>query len=135
MKRLAVSAVVGAFGLLGLFGAAGASGSSGYALGLLLFAASLAYIFWMLKQHFDGAPDRAMFDIWPERPRNGWLLLAVLAALGLLGLFLASGGDPYLYWFGICLFAACSVMGLNVMKRIFDQHDRGGPNAGGAGLP
>jgi hypothetical protein len=124
MRRLLAAVVVGGAGLYGLYSAAGAGSSSGYTLGLLLFAAGVGCVFWMLKQHYDGVPETRLLDIWPQRPRNGWLLLLVLGVLGLVGLFLAAGGDPYLYWFGLSLFVACCVMALMAMKTIYDRRER-----------
>lgn len=126
MKRLTAATACGLFGVIGLFVAAGAASDGGYVLGLLLFAASLLSNFWMMKQHFDGVPEEETFDIWPEKPRNGWLLLVVLGILGIVGLFLAAGGDSYFYWFGVFLFVVCCVMGLATMKTIYDRKEQGG---------
>lgn len=124
MKRLLAAAAGGAAGLYGLYSAADAGSSSGYVLGLLLFAAGVGWVFWMLRQHYDGVPETAVLDIWPQQPRNGWILLLALSLTGLIGLFLASGGDAYLYWFGLSLFVACCVMALMAMKTIYDRRER-----------
>jgi uncharacterized membrane protein YiaA len=117
---------IAAFGLvltalLGLYGAARSGQEGGYAMGLVLFALSLVFLFNIVKRHFDGTGDDRLFDIFPKQPRNLWLLLVALGLIGLFALALASAGGGVLYSVGIALFAVCCVMGLRVMKLAFDR--------------
>lgn len=128
MKRLGAAAAMTAAGLFGLFVSSGAQTESGYRLGLLLFVAATLVVFRLMKQHFDGVPDGETFDIWPNDTASGWLSVAALGVAGMAGLFVAATRDPYLYWFGLGLFASCCVLMLAVMARIFDLRDRTAPD-------
>lgn len=127
MKRLAASAVVAALGLYGLFAAAGASSGGGYALGLLLFVASVLFVFAMIKQHFDGVPEERALDLWPERRRNAFLQFVLLGALAVVGLLLfLADGDVYLRWFGLSLLVVSGVMAVLAARAMLARTRRRG---------
>ena len=111
---LAVSA------LLGLIVAAGSGNGAGYPLGLALFALSTGFFFRLVKHHFDGKSEDRLFDIFPSRPHNLWLLLVLLGMLALVALGLASTGG-LLYSIGIAVFVVSCLMGFRVLKLAFDR--------------
>lgn len=119
-KRWSAAIGLALAALLGLYGAAESGHGSGYTLGLLLFGLSIGSLFMIVKRHFDGATDDRLFDVFPRRVRNLWLLLVALGVLAIGALGLASGGGV-LYSVGIALFVVCCLMGFRVIGLAFDR--------------
>ncbi len=131
LKRWAVALGFALLGLLGLFGAARAGSGGDYFAGLAMFVAAVIVVMALVKQHFDGASEDRLFDVWPGRPRDNWVVLAGLAVLGLFGLFLAAG-DPGAYRVGLGLAAASVWFGGYTLKHIYDLRDRAGHGRAGS---
>ena len=116
-----ITAIALAFSaLLGLIMAADSGNGAGYPLGLTLFALSTGFFFRLIKHHFDGKKEDRLFDIFPSRPDNLWLLLILLGIVGLVALGLASTGGV-LYSIGIAMFVVSCLMGFRVLKLAFDR--------------
>ena len=122
-KRWIAAVWLALVALLGLYGAADSGQGSGYVLGLTLFVLSIGSLFLIIKRHFDGANDEQMFEIFPHRVRNLWLLLILLCVTAIGSLGLASSSDV-LYSVGIALFAVCCLMGFRVIGLAFDRRKR-----------
>lgn len=108
-------------GLFGLFMAAGAQGSSRYTIGLALAVACTLFGFQVIRTIIDGPAHQRLL---PDKPRSGWTAIAILAIVGLIGLFVASGGDSAQYWTGLALSGASLLLIMRTMKAVFDRLDR-----------
>ncbi|HUZ65903.1 MAG TPA: hypothetical protein VMU82_19535 [Acetobacteraceae bacterium] len=55
-----------------------------------------------------------------------WVLLVLVSAIGIIGLFVAAGGGgPTTYRLGLLVFAAAVIYDFRLIKRVFDRIDRG----------
>lgn len=123
MMYWGAGAAIALAGILGLWQAARTPHDGLYIAGLVLFAACIVAIMGMIRQRYDGVPDRQVLDIWPRRPRNGWVLLAVLGILGLGGLVIAAS-DRTLSTVGLSLFLVACIMGFLTLRKTFDRMER-----------
>ncbi len=120
MRGIYLLAATIAAGLLGLFAAANAHSTGGYIVGLGLAVACSLFGFQIIRMIVDGT---SATHLLPDKPGTGWAAIIVLGVLGLVGLFVASGGDGSHYWTGLSISLACLFMIGLIMKRIFDHHD------------
>lgn len=116
-------AAIALAGVLGLWQASRTPHEGPYIAGLALFAACIVAIMRMIRLRYDGVPDRQALDIWPRRPRNGWILLTVLGVLGLGGLVIAAS-DRALSTVGLSLFLVACIMGFLTLRKTFDRMER-----------
>lgn len=116
-------AAIALAGLLGLWQAARTPHEGLYIAGLVLFTACVVAIMRMIRLRYDGVPDRQALDIWPSRPRNGWVLLTVLGLLGLGGVVVAAS-DRALSMVGLSLFLVACIMGFLTLRKTFDRMER-----------
>lgn len=111
----------GLIAVLALFGAAEASSHGAYVCALLAAAGALAMVLVNLKRYLDGKMPRILPDVLVSRVESLMVLIPVMAALGVVGLFLAasarSGGVEYA-GYGLFL-AACITVFLSI-KNCFD---------------
>lgn len=121
IKRLAAGGIFALIGVAALVFSANAGDRAGYLLGLGLFAACVVMVMILVERHFSGAPDSWLPEFRPETRRNRIVLLLVLGAAALLGLFVAAANQNVLYHAGIGLFAACCVLGIPVFGALFDD--------------
>lgn len=133
MKRILAGAGAALAGLVGLAGASRAGQGDGYALGLLLFAASVAFVFLVMRQHFDDPRGNRVADLWPETRQGRWAALIAFTVLALASLAAAAHGDRALYWAGLALAAVFVLAAFKAIGSLFDDnHDGRGRSGGGA---
>ena len=119
-----------ALGIAAVLGAAFASADAApgdYRCGLILSLAAIALGFLRLKSRFDGAAAGCCAGLLVDDFRNLTLVIAIFAALGLAGLFVA-GGLAYggLHDAGIALFVVSALVVLLSLKHVFDVSERRG---------
>lgn len=129
MRGVYLLAATIAAGLFGLFAAANAHGSSGYTVGLGLTVACILFGFQIIRSIVDGTTESRLL---PDRPGSGWTTIAVLGVIGLIGLFVAAGGEGGYYWTGLAITGAAIMMIALIMKRIFDRHDHSAQRQAGS---
>ena len=92
---------------------------------VVLGAAAIAIAFLRLKRRFDGAPTRWERFLLVDDTRNLWLVIAVVVALGLAGLFVAAAEqEGSLHVAGVALFATSGLIVFLSLKNVFDNLDR-----------
>ena len=118
------------FGLLAIVGAYAAShgrGPGDYTTGLILSLTATTLAFFRLKRRFDGAPTKWKRFLLVDDMRNLVLVIAVFAALGLAGLFVAAAEQAgSLHVAGVALFATSGLIMFLSLKNVFDNLDRRG---------
>lgn len=119
-----------ALGVAAVLGAAFASADAApgdYRCGLILSLAAVALGFLRLRNRFDGEAAGCCARLLVDDFRNLTLVIAIFAALGLAGLFVA-GGLAYggLHDAGIALFVVSAAAVLLSLKHVFDVSERRG---------
>src|SRR5436305_7566332 len=113
-------AVLGVLAIIGAFFASHGGGPGDYACGLILSLTAIALAFLRLKQRFDGGPADWQSFLLVDDVANLTLVIAVFAALGLAGLFIAAGTrEGSLHMAGIALFLASGVTVFLRLKTVF----------------
>ncbi|MGH7000847.1 MAG: hypothetical protein ACREEA_05015 [Stellaceae bacterium] len=117
--------LLGCASLLGFLTASGARAPDTYAAGLFTAGLALVALIWLVKQACVHPAPGWPFDILVERPESLLLLIALLSAIGVGGLFLAAGARGAAESAGYALFVVCLVfIGWN-LKRHYDRIDSG----------
>jgi|SRR5690348_12216646 len=115
--------LLGCASLFGFLTASGARGADTYAAGLLTAGLALLAIIWLVKQACDRPVRGWPFSILVERPESLLLLIALLSALGVGGLFLAADARGAAAPAGYALFIVCLIfIGWN-LKHHYDRID------------
>lgn len=115
--------LLGCASLLGFLTASGARGADTYAVGLFTAGLALVALIWLVKWACDRPARGFPFDILVERPESLLLLIALLSAAGVGGLFLAADGRGAAEPAGYALFAVCLIfIGWN-LKHHYDRVD------------
>ena len=115
--------LLGCASLLGFLTASGARGPDTYAVGLFTAGLALVALIWLVKHAVDHPAHDWPFDISVERPESLVLLIALLSAIGIGGLFLAADAHGAAESVGYALFVVCLVfIGWN-LKRHYDRID------------
>lgn len=115
--------LLGCASLLGFLTASGASGPDTYAAGLITAGLALIALVWLVKHACDRPVRGWPFDILVERSESLVLLIALLSALGIGGLFLAADTRGAAEPAGYALFVVCLVLiGWN-LKHHYDRID------------
>jgi len=115
--------LLGCASLLGFLTASGARGADAYAAGLFTAGLALVALIWLVKWACDRPARGLPFDIFVERPESLLLLIALLTAVGVGGLFLAADARGAAESVGYALFVVCLVfIGWN-LKHHYDQLD------------
>ncbi|MGB8183141.1 MAG: hypothetical protein WCF13_12300 [Stellaceae bacterium] len=109
--------------LLGFFTAAGAHGRDTYAAGFFTASLTLIALVWLVKRSCDRPIHGLLIDIRIERPESLLLLLALLAAIGIGGLFLAADAHGAAKSAGYTLFVVCLLFIAWNLKHYYDQID------------
>jgi len=119
-------ALLVAIGLLGLFVASRAETDGAYVGGFAAAAVAVLALAWRIRAAFAGENSSALLPpVLVEEVDALVLLVVVLAALGLFGLFLAARGEePMAIYGGFGLFAGALIMIFWNMKHYFDQLER-----------
>lgn len=132
MKKILAGGAATLAGLLGLAGASRAGHGDGYGLGLLLFAASTAFVFLVIRQHFDDPKSDRVVELWPSSRQGRWAALVVFSALALASLAAAAHGGRGLYWSGLALTAVFVLAAFKAIGLLFDDDGRQGRTGGGS---
>lgn len=115
--------LLGCASLLGLVTASSAGGQDTYAAGLITAGLAFVALVWLVKHACDRPARGWLFDIFVERPESLALLIALLSAIGVGGLFLAADAHGAAGSAGYTLFVACLiVIGWN-LKHHYDRMD------------
>ncbi|HEV2263475.1 MAG TPA: hypothetical protein VGR79_02970 [Stellaceae bacterium] len=115
--------LLGCASLLGFLTASGARGPDTYAAGLFTAGLALFALIWLVKHVCDHPVRGWPFDILVERPDSLLLLIALLSAIGVGGLFLAADARGAVESAGYALFVVCLVfIGWN-LKHHYDRID------------
>jgi hypothetical protein len=118
-------AVLLIFGLFGLIAAADASDQIDSVRDLGVFVVVVLLFFWEVKRHYDGAPPLGFRDLVVEDPLALTVSVPILSALGLVGLFMASGAETVSgYYAGLGLAVGAVVMVFLNLKGRFDAEER-----------
>ena len=116
-------ALLGCASLLGFFTASGARGADTYAAGLFTAGLALVALIWLVKWACDRPVHDFPFDILVERSESLLLLVALLIAIGIGGLFLAADTHGAARSAGYALFVVCLIfIGWN-LKHHYDRID------------
>jgi len=118
--------------LLGFFTASGAEGPDTYAAGLVTAGLALVALGWLVKGAFDDRTVRWPLKILVERPESLVLLVALLTAIGIGGLFLAADAHGAAKTAGYALFVVCLLVIAWNLKHYYDRTDSRQRNGGGA---
>jgi hypothetical protein len=109
--------------LLGFFTAADAHGRDTYAAGFFTAGLTLIALAWLVKRACDRPIRGSLFDIRIERPESFLLLIVLLAATGIGGLFLAADAHGAAKSAGYALFVVCLMFIAWNLKHYYDQLD------------
>ena len=119
--------VLGLLAIIGAYFAGQGGGPGDYAAGLILSLTAIALAFLRLKLRFDGGPADWSRSLLVGDMRNLALAIAVFAALGLAGLFIAAGSEEgSLHIAGVALFVTSGLIVFLSLKNVFDTLDRQG---------
>jgi hypothetical protein len=119
--------VLGLLAILGAYFASQGGRAGDYAAGLTLSLTAIALAFFRLKLRFDGGPADWSRSLLVGDMRNLALAIAVFAALGLAGLFIAAGSEEgSLHIAGVALFVTSGLIVFLSLKNVFDTLDRQG---------
>ena len=119
--------VLGLLAILGAFFASQGRRPGDYAAGLILSLTAIALAFLRLKLRLDGGPTEWSRSLLVGDMRNLALAIAVFAALGLAGLFIAAGSEEgSLHIAGVALFVTSGLIVFLSLKNVFDTLDRQG---------
>jgi len=115
--------LLGCASLLGFLTASGARGPDTYAVGLFTAGLALVALIWLVRHACDRPPHSWPLDILVERSESLLLLIALLSAIGVGGLFLAANARGAAESAGYALFVVCLVfIGWN-LKHHYDRID------------
>lgn len=115
--------LLGCASLFGFLTASGARGPDTYAAGLFTAGLALLALVWLVKHACDHPTRGWPFSIFVERPESLLLLIALLSALGIGGLFLAANARGAAELAGYALFIVCLIfIGWN-LKHHYDRID------------
>jgi hypothetical protein len=106
--------------LLGFFTASGAEGPDTYAAGLVTAGLALVALGWLVKGTFDERTVRWPLEFLVERPESLLLLIALLVAIGIGGLFLAADARGAAETAGYALFIVCLLVIAWNLKHYYD---------------
>lgn len=113
--------LLGCASLLGFFTASGAHGADTYVIGFITAGLALLALVWLVKHACDRPAPGLPLDILVDRPESLLLLIAVLSAIAVGGLFLAAEARGAAESAGYALFVVCLiVVGWN-LKHYYDQ--------------
>lgn len=113
--------------LLGLFAAAGAQSTCDAAAGYITFALALAALTRGIKTYFDGASTGIWSPFFATDRDTLLLLVVLLSALAVGGLFLAArAGDALCQYIGYALFLTSGIVIGGNLKHYFDVCDNTG---------
>jgi hypothetical protein len=119
--------MLGLLAILGAYFASQGGRAGDYAAGLTLSLTAIALAFFRLKLRFDGGPADWSRSLLVDDMRNLALAIAVFAALGLAGLFIAAGSEEgSLHIAGVALFVTSGLIVFLSLKNVFDTLDRQG---------
>ncbi|MBU6507458.1 MAG: hypothetical protein KGQ82_08160 [Alphaproteobacteria bacterium] len=116
-------ALLGGAALLGVFTASGAHDGDTYAVGLFTAGLALVALVWLVKRSVDGPARGWSFDLLVEQPESLLVLIALLAAIGIGGLFLAADTRGAAELAGYALFVVCLVLVAWNLKHYYDRTD------------
>lgn len=115
--------LLGCASLLGFLTASGARSPDTYAAGLFTAGLALLALIWLVKQACDHPARGWPFSILVDRLESLLLLIALLSALGVGGLFLAADARGAMEPVGYALFVVCLIfIGWN-LKHHYDRID------------
>lgn len=113
--------LLGCASLLGFFTASGARGADTYVIGFITAGLALLALIWLVKHACDRRAPSLPFDILVDWPESLVLLIAVLSAIAVGGLFLAAETRGAAESAGYALFVVCLiVIGWN-LKHYYDR--------------
>ena len=113
--------LLGCASLLGFFTASGAPGADTYVIGFTTAGLALLALIWLVKRACDRSTPDLPLDILVDRSESLLLLIAVLSAAAVGGLFLAAKARGAAESAGYALFVVCLiVIGWN-LKHYYDQ--------------
>lgn len=107
--------------LLGFLTASGAREPGTYAAGMVTGFLALVALAWLVKRSLDLGAEGARLDILVDRPESLFLLIAVLTAIGIGGLFLAAGTQGVPQTIGYALFVVCLLFIAWNLKHYYDR--------------
>lgn len=111
--------------VLGLFGGVQAQGDGIQTATIVFVAACALAIFQQVQALFDGRPSSELFGVAPARSFTCWAMVAILSAMAILGLVLATGDSRAWAMIGWGFIGSGTVGGFLALKRGFDLRDRG----------
>lgn len=107
--------------LLGFLTASGTRAPNTYAAGLVTAFLALVALAWLVKQTIDRGAEGLPFDVLVDRPESLLLLIAVLTAIGIGGLFLAANTRGTPETIGYALFVVCVLFIAWNLKHYYDR--------------
>ncbi|MGH7013900.1 MAG: hypothetical protein ACREEL_07050 [Stellaceae bacterium] len=116
--------------LLGFFTASGAPGPDTYAAGLATAGLAFLALVWLVKRCVDHPAEGWTFDILVDRLESLLLLVALLIAIGIGGLFLAADARGAAQSAGYALFVVCLIFIAWNLKHYYDRTDSHRPGGG-----
>ncbi len=116
-----VGALLGGVTLLGLLTASHAPTGDAYAAGLVAAALGFIALIWLVKRSIDGPVRSPSPGVFVERLDSLLLLIALLTAIGIGGLFLAAYTRGPTEIAGYALFAVCVLMVAGNVKHYYDR--------------
>jgi len=114
--------LLGCAALLGFFTARGARGADTYAVGFITAGLALLALIWLVKHACDHPAPGLPLDILVDRPESLLLLVALLSALAVGGLFLAAETRGAAESAGYALFVVCLIVIASNLKHYYDQN-------------
>ena len=120
--------------LLGFLTASHADSRDTYAVGLVVAGLAFIALVLLVKRCADGSAKEWPLDILVDRPESLLLLVALLVAIGIGGLFLAAHGRGTAVSAGYALFVVCLLLIAWNLKHYYDRTDAH-PDRSGDGAP
>lgn len=117
--------------LLGVLTASHARGRDTYVVGLAVAGLALVALVGLVKRFVDGSAEDRPLDILVDRPESLLLLIALLIAIGIGGLFLAADAHGAAASAGYALFVVCLVLIAWNLKHYYDRTDSHSDRPGG----
>lgn len=109
--------------LFGFLTASAARGPDTYGAGMITGILALAALAWLVKHSFDQGAEDWPFKILVDRPESLFLLVAILMAIGIGGLFLAANARGAAVTIGYALFVVCLLLIALNLKHYYDRID------------
>jgi|SRR5579872_5439011 len=114
--------LIGCAALLGFFTACGARGADTYVIGFITAGLALLALIWLVKHACDHPAPGLPLDILVDRPESLLLLVALLSALAVGGLFLAAETRGAAESAGYALFVVCLIVIAWNLKHYYDHN-------------